>query len=366
LLTSGLTPVYVGHLSRGSSSASGSTASDRPLPRLDNPRFGHLPVDPATLPEDIPDDEEGTSTSEDDSDDEDREHPSMLVGLPHDYQTSFNRPESSLSNQRYRTPLASTSLASPAPPFTSSYVTDIPTTQPRPGFETPSAFGEAQPYGSASQASSFVTPTTHSASYMHPSQVGPSGALTPSYPYRAPLSQTPNPMRSGYGVPIRPASRPQLERALESVQGHLAALTERVEALELLNTSRSVRSSPTHHLGDSSRSGFGSDEWNFDDLGMWTVVVRPVSRVLGLMKAFTTYFINGNIQSPLLVVLRRLCLDLSFLLAALGLFRHLWRRSGIRRREVKLAFGVLWRAIMGRQGSGIQEIRFLKTSSSSR
>jgi hypothetical protein len=52
-------------------------------------------------------------------------------------------------------------------------------------------------------------------------------------------------------------------------------------------------------------------------------------------------------SSPVLLVVRRLFLDASFVLAVLGLTRWMWRKTGLRRREVYVALGVLWRALVG-------------------
>lgn len=56
--------------------------------------------------------------------------------------------------------------------------------------------------------------------------------------------------------------------------------------------------------------------------------------------------VNEN-RSPTFVVIRRLFLDLSFVLAALAIAKVGWRRSGLRRKEIYTALGVLWRAFTG-------------------
>jgi len=48
-----------------------------------------------------------------------------------------------------------------------------------------------------------------------------------------------------------------------------------------------------------------------------------------------------------MIIIRRLCLDVSFLVCVVALIGALWRKSGVRRREVKAALVVLWRAIVG-------------------
>ena len=56
--------------------------------------------------------------------------------------------------------------------------------------------------------------------------------------------------------------------------------------------------------------------------------------------------VNEN-RSPTFVVIRRLFLDLSFVLAVLAVMKVGWRRSGLRRKEIYIALGVLWRVVMG-------------------
>lgn len=40
-------------------------------------------------------------------------------------------------------------------------------------------------------------------------------------------------------------------------------------------------------------------------------------------------------------------MDLSFLVCVVAIIKAVWKRSGVRRREVKAALVVLWRAIVG-------------------
>jgi len=76
-------------------------------------------------------------------------------------------------------------------------------------------------------------------------------------------------------------------------------------------------------------------------------VLNPLSRGLDKMREFTTFFAPNENRSPSAIIVRRLCLDVSFLVCVLGLVRVIWKRSGVRRREVHAALVVLWRAILG-------------------
>lgn len=48
-----------------------------------------------------------------------------------------------------------------------------------------------------------------------------------------------------------------------------------------------------------------------------------------------------------MIIIRRLCLDVSFLLCVIAVVGAIWRKSGNRRREVRAALVVLWRAVVG-------------------
>ena len=98
------------------------------------------------------------------------------------------------------------------------------------------------------------------------------------------------------------------------------------------------------------KDGRGDIEWETEDLGLWSFVVSPTLRGLAIFKQVMRFFArNEEHRSPSMIVLRRLCLDASFILAFLAIFRIAWRKSGIRRREVNAALIVLWRALLGRK-----------------
>jgi len=145
--------------------------------------------------------DETDSSSEEESVDEAQELPIMNPRM-----SIENRPQSSVSSQRYRTPLAGSQVMSPPP---SQF--RVPSQQPLPGFETPSAFAEASANHTNGPPSSF-------------------------HQYRPGTSNSYRPYSRGHIHPNHPqyetAPPTVLERAVENVQVHLAALTERLETLE--------------------------------------------------------------------------------------------------------------------------------------
>lgn len=220
---------------------------------------------------------------------------------------------------------------------------NVPATQPLPIYETPSAFAEPSPVSSPS----YQATSSYVGQFSESSRTG-MGTPTHAYPTH-PHYRTPQPMQYG---PLRPASRPVLERAVENVQVHLAALTERLESLETLTTlSRSHTSLTPRTSGSPGRRGSPNGgrgpHWDLDDLGMWSIVLNPLSRGLESLREFATFFARNENRSPTSIILRRLCLDVSFLLCVIGVVSALWRKSGVRRREVREALIVLWRAILG-------------------
>ncbi|KAJ7117303.1 hypothetical protein C8R43DRAFT_902079 [Mycena crocata] len=312
-------------LSGRQSDSSGSTASE------DAPPSHYIQPRQMSRPQPEPE------TSEDDTEDEAE---GVVPAIHEPHMSQINRPPSSVSSNRYRTPMAG-SLATSPPPV----LHKVPETQPMPGFETPSAFGDP------STSSSFFPPGS---SYV--------GEFSESS--RAELTSPPNiypahPQQ--YGVPSRPVSRPTLEHAVENVQAHVAALSERIESLESLSgrlshsrisISPRVAGSPSWGAGRGSPSyGRDTHEWDLDDLGMWSLVVNPISRGIETLREAATFFARDENRSPTLIIVRRLCLDISFLLCVLAVIRALWKKSGVRRREVNAALVVLWRAILGTKKS---------------
>ncbi len=242
--------------------------------------------------------------------------------------------------------MANTLLVCSPPPM------NVPMTQPHPGFHTQSAFAEP-----VTSIPSSVYPTT-SVSYPEQARSPPSEPVSSAhgYPSRAGLRpQTQTPFRQyslQTGGPTRPASLPMLERAVESVQAHLAAITERLETLEGV-FHRSASSVTASGLPAQRGSPFGNGQevvrWDVDDMGMWSFVLHPMARAFRLFRQLMAFLANSEGRSPTFVVVRRLFLDISFVLCFLALFKVGWRRSGVRRKEVVAALHGLWRAIAGHQ-----------------
>ncbi|EIN10465.1 ACBP-domain-containing protein [Punctularia strigosozonata HHB-11173 SS5] len=258
------------------------------------------------------------TTSEEETDDE---IPAPLQPPSHDIRYSnFQRPQSSLSSHRYRTPLAGSMAMSPPPPAV----------QPHPGFETPSAF----PGPSSPTVSGYPAPTTFS---------GPQAVSYQPNLYR-PAQASPRPY-----VPQVPQRMP-LERAIENMQAHLAALTERIELMELTSgvaqrSRSSLAASRTPSSPKTPGEGSGEGEW-YSDLGMWTHVLRPLAQCIERLREFLLNQQPEN-RSPAFFVIRRLFLDISFLMCLLMVVKGLWRATGVRRREVQRALVILWRAVVG-------------------
>jgi len=158
-------------------------------------------------------------------------------------------------------------------------------------------------------------------------------------------------------VQPRSRSRSTLERAVENVQSHLAALSERLETLEVSRSS--IRTRPAVSPRDSnSPNRFGSPSssgelvFDVDDMGLWSLVLQPLAKLLASMRRIAAFLAVNENRSPTFVVIRRLFLDLTFVLAILAVAKVGWRRSGLKRKEIYVALGVLWRAVIGgRTGS---------------
>lgn len=296
--------------------------------------------------------EETTSDEGTDEDEIDAPPPPSVYA-----QSQLNRPQSSLSSHRYRTPMASMLMTPPT-------AIPAPPTQPMPAYETPSAF-EGGP-GSPSIPSSAYPTTTVS----YPGNLSQSSRtditsppnIFPAHPgYRGPYTHgRPYPLAGGGQIP-RPVSRPVLERAMENLQVHLAALAERIETLEGVmhrstgslasQTGGGARSPGWTGRGSPLGGGLGvhNGAWDFDDMGMWSLILAPLSRVFTTFQQLLNFLAKNENRSPTLVVIRRLFLDISFILCALFFFKYAWRRSGMRRKAVYAAFGGLWRAFVGQR-----------------
>ncbi|KIY45859.1 ACBP-domain-containing protein [Fistulina hepatica ATCC 64428] len=243
------------------------------------------------------------------------------------------RPLSSQSSKRYKTPLSVTQAISPL-----AAVPILPPTQPLPSFHTQSAFAE---------------PTTSLPSSMYPgstsSYAGQFSELAPASEHQ--LQQNvyyahpqPPPIRQ-YSLPSQ--SRLPLEAAVENIQAHVAALNERLDSLQSFRQS-SPYISPAHSIRGSRGSPYRRPvEWDIDDLGLWSWVVRPMSSMLEHIHQLAAFFAKNENHTPTQLIVRRLCLDASFLLCVFSIIRFIYRRSGVRRREIRAALIVLWRALLG-------------------
>jgi hypothetical protein len=86
-------------------------------------------------------------------------------------------------------------------------------------------------------------------------------------------------------------------------------------------------------------------------MGLWSIILQPVSRVVKGTRHVIAFLAVNESRTPTFVVVRRLLLDLSFILCVLAAFKVGWRRSGIRRGEIFTALGVLGRAVVGERRS---------------
>lgn len=314
---------------------------------------------------DLPREPETESSSESDSEDEARDivppadlSGRMSVDAARAGLSQFDhRPQSSMSSQqRYRTPLTGSMALSPPPQ------PRMPTQQPLPNFETPSAFAEPLPPTPAIYPPGTQLFTgTPGYNDTQRSQIASPPHLHPSHPSYRPQQPI---LGSLHGSNFsRPASAVALERAVENVQAHLAALQERIERVEARAVAGSLTSgssprrgtigSPVRGLGLLGGRGLPNGlvpepVWDIDDLGMWSIVLNPLSSAMSVLRNFAMFFARNENRSPSMVILRRLCLDISFLACVVAVVGALWRKSGVRRREVKAALLILWRAIAGR------------------
>ncbi|GJJ16262.1 hypothetical protein Clacol_010558 [Clathrus columnatus] len=371
------------------------------------------------------------------------------------------RPPSSLSSQtlmRYRTPMAGsmmsitpnvpgglgTSMLSNLVPGPSGGGGGIPTVQPMPPYTTPSAFGEdsitfsppiiPSSAGSGSlSASTYVPgapyPLPYPYSHQFPPSSTPSVQTTRSSHSKAltgglnlihdrnslPYNTIPLPSQAQYIQQYDPqpsvtngvngsgggGGPPTIERVLQNIQAHIAALSERVEMLETITNVREISningglsgaaagnvlggrnsslSSSSLLLPGSTHSSFlgvtSNHVWDPTQLGLWSNFVRPLSRIVDSLRSAMAFLIYVPIEethhqaaqnrdpryrsypysrrrysSPslsILLIIRRLILDISFVFCLLGLVRFVWRRTGLKRKVVYNLLGMLWRIIMG-------------------
>ncbi|KAH0840099.1 hypothetical protein J3R83DRAFT_1069 [Lanmaoa asiatica] len=85
-------------------------------------------------------------------------------------------------------------------------------------------------------------------------------------------------------------------------------------------------------------------------MGLWALVLKPLLQNLSFLQRLLVFFLkSGQDRSPVLIVVRRLCLDVSFVMMVVGVLRTAWIKTGTRRREVGAALIVLWGAVTGKR-----------------
>lgn len=383
--------------------------------------------------------------------------PPASVQNHHMNQSLLGRPQSSLSTQRYRTPMGSLVMSPPpAPlPVNTAYPASasrtasehlyhqpqqalypqpqhplqtqpqtipaplfvhpqsvnhiyqspghstaiIPNIQPMPAYETPSAFPGPSPPPSShiTLPSASGLSASGMSSFTHVTNPYPSEIYNPIYNGSTHHSASPAGRLSGSGSGpagmINSAKTP-LERAVENVQAHLTALQERMDMIEgrveggspyasgislpgPSGTQRSPPNSPfSSYLGPGSRGArwpvktgsfwtwlmnIDEEAFGWEHMGLWSAVLKPLvktTKFLAMILAFLLARSSTNNDgrrglSPSLAILRRLLLDVSFVLFALFVGRRIWKRSGVRRREVTHALKGVWRALLG-SGTAVQ------------
>ena len=275
---------------------------------------------------------------------------------PHTEPISQRRALSAMSGNRYRTPMGSV-LTSPPP---SNYpvhpvhtLHGVPSQQPMPIYETQSAFDDA----TTLEDSLNVATTSYPAHLAHSSRNSSSGyghggqdhRMTPDPVYRRPGSTVHSAPAHGQR---RPGSRQTLERAVDNVQSHLAALSERLETLEISRPPIRTRAANSPRDSNSpNRFGSSSSQnqlvFDLDDMGLWSLVLQPLARLLSSVRGVAAFLAVNENRSPTFVVIRRLFLDLSFVLAVLAIAKVGWKRTGLRRKKVYAVLGILWKAVIG-------------------
>ncbi len=236
------------------------------------------------------------------------------------------RPQSiTSSQQRYRTPVGTTS---PLPPPASRAYSDMNRIgfQPLPTIAAPSAFATNAPHQVVASAPALYQ------EHHYPQQ----------FPTRLSGHGTTHLRSQSSGAPM--------ERIIQHMQGHLAALTERLDRLEdTLSTSQAAA-----HASRRSREDPSLD---LSHLGLWSIVLKPISRLVQSLWSLIRFLLGRKYANPphpgaagpnpLLVIIRRLLLDASFVLAAYTFLKLLWRKSSLRRREIRSALMGLWTAMIG-------------------
>lgn len=348
--------------SSGSSRTQGSPTPIHAALREAQQPFTHMqrPTD-TTVFESSEDD-----TSESETDGETDDVPPPPPQPPQQVQQTSNsppivRPRSSLSSQyRYRTPVArSNATFSPAHSPNAQQgpvpvVAGVPLTQPQPRYAAPSAFAPLAHQSSALAFSPQPAHSLHPTYHPHPHSHMPPPPLEAMAPYQShPMTYPTESSRS----PPRNTSM-GLERAIIDIQASLTALRERMEMIEQGGSFASYssgsrrQSPPRRHSPLHPMLPFGLDPRSF---GAWSVVLTPLARsVISARRMMEVVRRN-----PTLTIIRRLMLDISFLLALVAVIRACWRRFGGRRREVLSALSGLWIALVNGGQTPVRRERIL-------
>ena len=91
-------------------------------------------------------------------------------------------------------------------------------------------------------------------------------------------------------------------------------------------------------------------------MGLWSLILQPFAKLLVSVRRVAAFLAVNENRSPTFVVIRRLFLDLTFVLAVLAVAKMGWRRTGLRRKEIYVALGVLWGAVTGGRASRVRRM----------
>jgi hypothetical protein len=229
--------------------------------------------------------------------------------------------------------------------------------QPMPLYSAPSAFDRDDTRMTSIPL--YMSPPAPLAQFSMESGIYPSGSLPPIGP----------PVNS-----LHFASSPALDRVIENIQGHIASLSERIDKLEN-DSRRNLSLQPLTSNNDPSRVRIlpiDPRRWDASKIGLWSIIFRPLSRVMSrVMSTMSSVveFLLGptyahgpahpglTFPSPVLVIIRRLTLDATFIFMGFAITRYIYRRNGIRRRAIEVAFRNLFLAMIGRDVSNVGEIK---------
>ena len=327
----------------------------------------------------------------------------------HHHHQQTLRPASSLSSNRYRTPMAGSLAMSPPAPMrepsaSAIYTQQYIVSQQHPSRPQPAPY--VQPLSEYEAASSFPGPSPTSGGGPSPTMgaaalrqldrrqsADQSRALGASH--RVPLHRHMTSSYTSTATSVAPGAIEMqdfasgtispIERAVVGVQASLAALQERLESLEasaVLGTPPPMGASGTspynsrlslHSQGGGGRRGDPSkrpplpthipwylrwdpSDFGWEHMGMWSLVLSPAARTTRFLLRVLAFLLPRHSEKPLspgLLVFRRVLLDVSFTLCMFAVARKLWKRSGMKQGEVTVALQGLWTAIAGSRGDRI-------------